>query len=44
MSEYRPTLECQTCGEVLRYLSYAEAQRVADNPQNFIIDCKDCLS
>lgn len=35
-------LFCQTCGGVLRRLSPVEAQRVADRPENFIIDCSDC--
>lgn len=37
-----PVIECQTCGEVLRRLSLAEAQQVADNPQNFIVFCGPC--
>lgn len=40
---YQPTLDCQGCDEILRYLTYAEAQRVADNPQNFIHWGKDCI-
>lgn len=40
MSE--PTLDCQTCGKVLKVLSPAEAQKVALNPQDFIVDCSDC--
>ena len=38
MSE--PTLDCQTCGKVLRVLSPAENQQVALNPQNFIVYCE----
>lgn len=37
-----PTLDCQTCGCVLRHLSPAEAQRVAANPYNFIVYCPPC--
>lgn len=36
------TLECQDCGEVVRILSPAEAQRVAVNPYNFVVLCADC--
>ncbi len=35
-------LECQQCGDVIRELSDAEAQKVADNPYNYIIYCKLC--
>lgn len=34
-----PVLECQTCGEIMRRLSAAEAQRVADRPYDFIAYC-----
>jgi hypothetical protein len=37
-----PTLDCQTCGEVIRILSPAENQKVARNPQNYIVDCHLC--
>lgn len=40
MSE--PTLDCQTCGKVLKVLTSAEAQRVAFAPQNYIVDCESC--
>lgn len=38
----QPVLECQDCGRVLRTLSPAEAQQVADNPYNFIFFCVPC--
>lgn len=34
-----PVLECQTCGVVVRELSLAEAQKVAENPYAFIVYC-----
>lgn len=37
-----PVLECQDCGKVLRHLSPGEAQKVADNPYNFIAYCAMC--
>jgi len=36
------TLDCQDCGVVLKELSPAEAQKVADNPYNFTAFCKLC--
>lgn len=42
MSASDPTLDCQDCGIVIRRLSPAEAQRVADNPYNFILYCRPC--
>jgi hypothetical protein len=36
------TLDCQECGEILKHLTPAEAQQVADNPYNFIVYCKPC--
>lgn len=36
------TLDCQDCGEVIRRLSMGEAQRVAHNPENFIVWCRPC--
>lgn len=35
-------LECQDCGAVLLRLSHAEAQKVADNPYNYVFYCKQC--
>lgn len=35
--------ECQDCGAVLRELSLAEQQKVADNPYNFIFYCNTCI-
>jgi hypothetical protein len=35
-------LECQQCGSRLRLLSDVEAQRVARNPELFIVFCADC--
>lgn len=35
-------LECQDCGEVVRELTPAEAQQVADRPYNFIVRCHEC--
>lgn len=35
-------LECQDCGEVVRRLSSAEAQKVAHNPYNYIVFCAPC--
>lgn len=43
MTEYRPTIDCQGCGDILNYLTDAQAQRVANNPQNFIFWCQDCI-
>jgi hypothetical protein len=36
------TLDCQQCGQILRELTPAEARKVADSPENFIIYCKSC--
>lgn len=38
----QPVLECQDCGDVVRELSDAEAQRVADSPYDFIVYCHSC--
>ena len=38
------TLDCQDCGNVLRVLTPAEAQKVAANPYNYIAYCKRCAS
>lgn len=37
-----PTLDCQTCGAVMRRLSPSEAAMVAANPHNYIVDCYTC--
>lgn len=34
-----PVLECQTCGEVVRKMSLAEAQEASYNPYAFIVYC-----
>lgn len=39
---HEPTLDCQTCGTPLRRLTLAEAQMVAANPYNYIVDCYAC--
>jgi uncharacterized protein with PIN domain len=36
------TLDCQDCGAILKRLTNAEAQQVADNPYNFIAFCRSC--
>lgn len=36
------TLDCQDCGNVVRRLTDAEAQQVADNPYNFVVYCASC--
>lgn len=38
----KPSIDCQACGDLIRELSLAEAQQVADNPYNFIWFCKPC--
>jgi len=38
-----PTLDCQACGNVIRILTAAEAQRVAERPYDFVIYCRDRL-
>lgn len=37
-----PTLDCQTCGEVIRRLTNAEVAVVADNPYKYVVDCFEC--
>lgn len=39
----RSYLECQDCGEVLRELTPAEAQRVARAPYDFVCYCRSCV-
>ena len=41
---YKSTLDCQTCGDTIKILSPAEAQKVALNPENYIVDCSDCIT
>jgi uncharacterized protein with PIN domain len=36
------TLDCQDCGKVLRELSPAEAQKVADRPYDHVWYCVAC--
>lgn len=38
----KPTLDCQDCGKILKYLTYAEYQIVAQAPYNFIFYCDEC--
>ncbi|WIE81271.1 hypothetical protein [Curtobacterium sp. MCSS17_016] len=38
-----PTLDCQTCGEPVRVLTYAEQQQVAANPYNYVVYCRQHL-
>lgn len=41
---YEPsTLDCQACGKVLKELTPAEAQDVADRPYDFVAFCLDHL-
>jgi len=40
----RPTLDCQDCGVVMRWLSPAEAAEVARRPYDFIVYCPSCRS
>jgi hypothetical protein len=42
MMDAHPVLECQQCGRVLRHLTYAEAQKIADNPYDYVFICGDC--
>jgi len=37
-----PTLDCQTCGEVLQTLTPAENQKVAAAPYNYVVTCAEC--
>lgn len=37
-----PTLDCQACGDVMRYLTPAEAQEVAQRPYDFVVFCPEC--
>lgn len=37
----RPTLDCQTCGAVVRELTAAQVQQVADRPYDFIVYCAE---
>jgi hypothetical protein len=39
-----PTLDCQDCGAVVKKLTDAEAQKVADNPYNYVVYCVSCRS
>lgn len=43
MPKPKSVLECQDCGKVLRELGAAEAQKVADNPYNFMAFCRSCM-
>lgn len=44
MSSYpfNQTLDCQTCGEVIRELTPGQAQQVAEHPERYIVDCRSC--
>jgi hypothetical protein len=42
MPDHRHVLECQTCGVVLQELSLEQAQKVAQNPYNYIGFCAAC--
>jgi hypothetical protein len=44
MTYPEPTLECQDCGVVIRRLTQAEAQCVADRPYDFIVYCRPCAN
>ena len=35
-------LECQQCGRVVRELTPTEAQKVAENPYDYVVYCADC--
>lgn len=35
-----PTLDCQSCGETVRVLTFAEQQMVAANPYNYVVYCR----
>ncbi|HEY6019074.1 MAG TPA: hypothetical protein VIY48_04015 [Candidatus Paceibacterota bacterium] len=37
-------LECQDCGTVLKQLEPSESQKVASNPERYIIFCGPCGS
>lgn len=41
-SDEESTIDCQSCGTVLRVLSNAEAQEVSYNPYNYIFFCTPC--
>lgn len=41
MTDRRPTLDCQACGNVVKILTPGEAQQVAANPYNFVVYCRD---
>jgi uncharacterized protein with PIN domain len=36
------TLDCQDCGDVVRTLSPAEQQEVAERPYDFVVYCRSC--
>jgi len=36
------TLDCQDCGDVVRTLTAAEAQEVAERPYDFVVYCVRC--
>lgn len=38
----QPTLDCQDCGDVVRKLTDAEQQEVADRPYDFVVYCRTC--
>ncbi len=38
----RDILECQQCGDELKELTPLEAQKVANNPYNYVVYCRTC--
>lgn len=42
MTDERSTLDCQDCGKVILILSAAQAQKVAANPYNYVLQCRTC--
>lgn len=42
MASTEPTLDCQQCGAILRFLTPAEVQKVAANPYNYVMFCGPC--
>ncbi len=38
------SIDCQTCGRMMIEVTEpAMKQRIAANPENFIVDCSDCM-
>jgi len=38
----KPTLDCQGCGDILRYLTPKEAQMVEHRPYDYVAYCRTC--